>query len=122
MRIVTKTRITLPAALLAAAAISLPGCSGGGGGGPAVSDLSSVVVADPPPGFEEVGDVFGAFDLDGYLSNNSLHEDEDRAILTKAGFTRGYSRGFVNGAGDTVLAVFVFEAKDGDKASRLQKD
>lgn len=88
----------------------------------AVGDLADVVVTDaPPPYVSAPTDIPGGpFDLESFLADFSIAEREDRAMLTACGFTRGFSRAWVDNNTGRVLGIFVFECSSQAAANSLR--
>ena len=85
-------------------------------------DLESVVVSGAPQGFEPQDGRFGPFDLERYLSEFSDAEAEDREILRRAGFRRGFARAWSDSTKANLLVAMVLEfgKEDGATSARDQ--
>ncbi len=117
----------------AAGVLFLSACGGGSDGSAAKGATTTIaaptttttlvdlatLVAPPPPGFSRIVDAPpGPFTLENYATDYSLDPVADRALLTSAGFVRGYQQAYVDGArSPTVLAVFIFEFRDPPSAT-----
>ena len=87
-----------------------------------VRDLGEVIITDAPaPHVRASNDIpQGPFNLDSYLQTFSTNEEEDRQLLTACGFTRGYSRVWIDEATGRGLAVFVYECSSEAAALELR--
>lgn len=124
---------------LALASVLLVGACGGpdGDGSEAVSttasvvlppatrttagDLGELVVTDAPSPYVPAPDFLpdGPFDLESFLEDFSIAQDEDRRLLTACGFDRGFSRVWIDEDAGRGLAVFVLECSSNASASDL---
>ncbi len=76
-------------------------------------DLRRLVVTDAPAGYDPLpSPPYGDIDLPRLLADFSDAPDDDRVILHDAGFTRGYTRGWLQSSPRAFYGVFVFEFAD----------
>jgi len=76
-------------------------------------DLRRLVVTRAPASYEPLpSPPYGDIDLQSLLTDFSDAPDDDRVILRDAGFTRGYTRGWLQPSPRSFSGVFVFEFAD----------